>query len=303
MTNLRDSNSSPQYAIGMSIAFASGRLEDELNVIGFSQWLPAKKEFIANIFDQIFEHYIEYGDVDIAADIVIQCFSYLSAANGLFFTYVDKSEIIQKMAHADLIFLPVLNASERGEREKLIQRLGTEKLGIVVQQLYKSRNEARVKAVLEDSEESTVHDLEKNRIAPIISIFNECSDGIVAYIKNPLLLAELFESYINLGIVAPELALKQFFWSSTQKQPHARTAQVLKRISVSKLIDIINKLEGNWSTKATWLSFCPVGVWNMYLSWIGESYPAECYNIADALVAAAKTDAFVRAVRAKFNDE
>ncbi len=301
---LRDSKDSTQYAIGLSIAAASGRLDAELDKIKFSQWLPNAKEIIASIFDKVIELHMEYGSVDLAANIVAGCFSYLDATDGLFFTHTDKSEIIRAMKHADLIFLQVLHASQRGEQEKLIQGIRTEKLGNVIEKLYRSQTEAHTDAIIKDGgHNTTVYELKKDRIMPVISIFNECPNGIVAYVDDPLVLAELFESYLDLNLVSLDLALKQFFWNSVSNQPHERTADVLARITTSKVISIIHQLEDNWSTKALWLSYCTPSVWCMYLNWIAENYKADCYNIADSLCIAAKTDAFAKAVRNKFNDD
>ena len=288
---MRDSKVSA-ISVGIIIAHYAGRLEQELDELRFGK----NKDMIAPVFDEIIDKQLAHGCVSESKSVIKNCLTYLKT-HGL---NKDKSKILRDMKHADVVFIDVLNMSDKKDQEALICGMKAAKFDNVIRELYKSQYACRVESALHKTGKS-VYDLERDQIAPIVNIFNACKNGISTYVHDDLMLADLFTQYLRLEIVRPELAFKQFFWTHGLGQPLKSDAQIIERVPSRVLVRAITQMK-NYGDQGFWLSFCTSGVWHSYIEWLINNHKAECYSIAEQVALAAKNDELVRVLQSKFND-
>ena len=288
---MRDSKVSA-ISVGIIIAHYAGRLEQKLDEFCFGK----DEDIIAPVFDEIIDKQLAHGCVSESKSIIKNCLTYLKA-HGF---NKEKCKILRDMKHADVVFIDVLNMSDEKEQEALICGMKADKFNNVIRALYKSQYACRAKSALHETGKS-VYDLERDQIAPIVSIFNACKNGISTYVVDGLMLADLFTQYLRLEIVRPELAFKQFFWNHDHGRPLKSDTQIIERVPSRVLVRAITQMK-NYGDQGLWLSFCTPGVWHSYIEWLTNNHKTECYSIAEQVALAAKNDELVRVLQSKFSD-
>lgn len=283
-----------EYASRFMVAARANRQCESLKAITSTE----NETLIPQVFDEIMRLHRAYGSIDEATDVIMSYVCLLT--NNFNYSARAVAEMLNNMDSADEIFLKLLHATHASEREQFLGSLMTEKLETIIQSLYRTQCLCRIEASIRDLSKD-VYTLEKDQVISIVSIFNECKNGLSTYIGNELMLADMFVQYLRLEIVYPELAFKQFFWDNHAQAGASNTACILEHVRTHILVDSIEKIE-NPQTQGLWLSYCSRTVWEQYIEWLVDNNTARCYEIAEQVLLGVHNDNLKRMLELKFND-